>query len=65
MNKEIKRFSKIEKKKYSNILEIEEKKKVIEDFFNLPNIDENKEYIKNLIDEAMKKETYFKSKGEM
>jgi len=65
INKEIKKMNKIKKKKYYDILHLDLKKKVIEDFFGFPDIEENKEYIKNIVDESMKKENFFKSKNEM
>lgn len=65
INQEIKRIKKIEKKKYNDVLNLDTKKKVIEDYFNFPSIEENKEYIKERVNETMKNEKFFKSKTEM
>jgi len=65
LNQERKKILQKEKKKYDNILEIEEKKKVICDFFNLQNIEENMHYIRYIVDTSMKSEDFFKKKTEM
>lgn len=48
-----------EDKSYENIAEIKLKKKVIEDFFNLPKIQEGKEYIIKITEQAIAKENNF------
>ena len=65
LNMEIKRINKIEKKKYNDILHLDLKKKVIEDHFDFPSIEDNKEHIRNIVNVSMKKESYFRSKMEM
>ncbi len=64
-NQEIKRINKIEKKKYNDILHLDLKKKLIEDYFGYPSIEDNKEHIRNVVNESMKKENFFRSKKEM
>lgn len=65
IEKEIKRISKIQKKKYENVFELETKKKVIKDLFNLESIDDNKDYIKLYVEKAFKNENFFKLKSSM
>lgn len=65
INQEIKRINKKAKKKYNDILHLDLKKKVIQDYFEFPSIEDNKEHIRNVINESMKREDFFTSKKEM
>jgi hypothetical protein len=65
MNKELKSSKSKEdnrEKTYDGILEVELKKKVIEDFFNLPKIQEGQYYIIKITEEAILKEGNFPKK---
>lgn len=63
LNKEIKKLTTDdEDKKYENVAELKLKKKVIEDFFNLPKIQEGKDYIIKITEEAIITEGFFKLK---
>lgn len=63
INSEISKLSKENnEKRYENIIEIKLKKKIIEDLYNLPKIQDGKDYIIKITEEALLKEGYFKLK---
>jgi hypothetical protein len=62
LNNEIKRLKGDSNKKLENIYEIKLKKKIIEDYYNLPNISSEKLYMKKKVDEAIKGESFFADK---
>jgi len=64
LNSEINKQSKSdnEKKQYEIIIEIKLKKKIIEDYYNLPKIQDGKNHIIRVTEEALKTEGYFKLK---
>ena len=63
LNSEITKLSKENnEKKYENIIEIKLKKKIIEDLYNLPKIQDGKDYIIKVTEDALLKEGYFKLK---
>jgi len=65
INHEIKRINKIEKKNYNDILHLDLKKKVIDDNFGFHLIEDNKDYIRDIVNNSMKNEKFFKSKSDM
>ena len=65
INHEIKRINKIEKKNYNDILHLDLKKKVIDDYFGFHLIEDNIEYIRDIVNSSMKNEKFFKSKSDM
>ncbi len=62
LNNEIKRIKGDSHKKLENIYEIKLKKKIIEDYYNLPNISAEKLYMKKKVDESIKSESFFADK---
>jgi hypothetical protein len=63
LNSEINNLSRENcEKRYENLVEIKLKKKVIVDFYNLPKIQDGKDYIIKVTEEALLKEAYFKPK---
>lgn len=64
INSEINKLSKNdnEKKQYENIVEIKLKKKIIEDYYKLPKIQDGKNYIIKVTEEALQTEGFFKLK---
>lgn len=64
LNSEINKLSKSdnEKKQYENIIEIKLKKKIIEDYYKLPKIQDGKNYIIKVTEEALQTEGNFKLK---
>lgn len=62
LNKEIKRIRGDSLKKLDNVYEVKLKKKVIVDYYNLPNIYAEKLYMKKRVDDAMRTENNFLSK---
>ena len=62
LNNEIKRLKGDSFKKLENIYEIKLKKKIIEDYYNLPNINTEKLYMKKIVNEAIKGENFFVEK---
>ena len=62
LNKEIKRIRGDTLKKLDNVYEVKLKKKVIVDYYNLPNIYSEKLYMKKRVDDAMRTENNFLSK---
>lgn len=64
LNQEIKKFAnQSNDKRYENVCEIKLKKKIIEDFYNLPKIQEGKDYIIKVTEDAILKEGFFKPKA--
>lgn len=64
LNAEIDKLSKSddEKKQYDNIIDIKLKKKIIEDYYKLPKIQDGKNHIIKVTEEALQTEGYFKLK---
>jgi hypothetical protein len=62
LNNEIKKEKGEIVKKIENMHDIKLKKKVIEDFYKLPNIDSDKFYMKKKVEEAMRHEKFFPEK---
>ena len=64
LNSEINKLAKsdIENKQYDSIIDIKLKKKIIEDYYKLPKIQDGKNYIIKVTEEALQTEGYFKLK---
>ena len=62
LNNELKRIKGDIEKKIENILDVKLKKKVIQDYYQLPNINSEKLYMKKKVDEAIKGEDFFQEK---
>lgn len=62
LNNELKRIKGDTLKKLENIFEVKLKKKIIQDFYELPNINAEKLYMKKKVEEAIKSETFFVEK---
>jgi hypothetical protein len=67
LNSEINKLSKNdeEKKQYDTIIDIKLKKKIIQDYYNLPKIQDGKNHVIKVTEEALQKEGYFKLKPKM
>ncbi len=58
-NSEIKRLKGESVKKIEHIIDVKLKKKIIMDYYELPNIGTDKFYMKKKVEEAVKTENYF------
>jgi hypothetical protein len=62
LNNEIKKIKGETTKKFENLYDIKLKKKIIEDFYKLPNINTDKFYMKKKVEETIKNENFFKER---